>query len=65
MSEGLDAGDVVCLLMPNCPDYMAIWLGLTRAGVVVALLNTNLSCGSLATLECSGSAGTSSSAPIL
>ena len=33
---------VVCLLMGNCPDYLAIWLGLTRAGVTVALLNTHL-----------------------
>ena len=45
---GLGPGDVVCLLMPNCPDYMAIWLGLTRAGVVVSLLNTNLSGEALA-----------------
>ena len=40
--RGLVAGDVVCLLMPSCADYMAIWLGLTRTGVVVALLNTHL-----------------------
>jgi len=42
LEQGLTAGDVVCLLMPNCPDYLAIWLGLTRVGVVVSLLNTNL-----------------------
>lgn len=41
-------GQVVCLLMGNCPDYLAIWLGLTRAGVTVALLNTHLSGPSLA-----------------
>jgi fatty-acyl-CoA synthase len=41
-SQGLRAGDVVGLLMPNCPDYMAIWLGLTRLGISVALLNTHL-----------------------
>ena len=35
-------GQSVCLLMDNCPDYLAIWLGLTRAGVTVALLNTHL-----------------------
>jgi fatty-acyl-CoA synthase len=35
-------GESVCLLMDNCPDYLAIWLGLTRAGVTVALLNTHL-----------------------
>ena len=28
--------------MQNCPDYVAIWLGLTQAGCVAALLNTNL-----------------------
>ena len=42
LEQGLAPGDVVCLLMPNCPDYLAIWLGLTRVGVVVSLLNTNL-----------------------
>ena len=41
-------GDVVCLLMPNRPEYMAIWLGVTRAGGVAALLNTNLIGPSLA-----------------
>ena len=30
------------LLMPNGTDYVAIWLGLTRAGCVVALLNPQL-----------------------
>jgi fatty-acyl-CoA synthase len=32
----------LALFMPNCTEYVAIWLGLTRAGVVVALINTNL-----------------------
>ncbi len=41
--EGLVKGDVVCLLMSNRPEYLAIWIGLTRVGVVVSLLNTNLS----------------------
>jgi len=36
------AGQTVCLLMSNQPDYLAIWLGITRAGGGVALLNTNL-----------------------
>jgi fatty-acyl-CoA synthase len=44
----LRKGDVVCLLMENRPEYMAIWLGMTSVGVVVSLLNTNLSGQSLA-----------------
>ena len=40
--EGMAPGTTVCLLMSNCPDYLAIWLGLTRAGLTVALLNTHL-----------------------
>ena len=35
-------GDTVCLLMPNRPEYLAIWVGITRVGGVVALINTNL-----------------------
>jgi len=45
---GLGKGDVVCLLMPNRPEYMAIWLGITRVGGIVSLLNTNLTGTSLA-----------------
>jgi fatty-acyl-CoA synthase len=40
--RGLGSGDVVCLVMANCADYMAIWLGLSGTGVTVALINTNL-----------------------
>ena len=46
--QGLAKGDVVCLLMANQPEYMAMWLGITGVGVVVALLNTNLGGPSLA-----------------
>ena len=41
-ARGLARGEVVCLLMQNCPEYMPIWLGISRAGGTVALLNTNL-----------------------
>jgi fatty-acyl-CoA synthase len=47
-SQGLGKGDAVCLLMSNRPEYLSIWLGLTRAGLVVALINTNISSASLA-----------------
>jgi len=42
LAEGLGKGEVVALMMGNRPDYMAIWLGLTSVGVVVALINTSL-----------------------
>src|SRR5258708_10247119 len=42
LAQGLRPGDTVGLMMPNCAEYMAIWLGLTRIGVVVALINNNL-----------------------
>src|SRR5215472_13676268 len=47
-AQGVRKGDTVCLLMTSRPEYMAIWLGITRAGGVVALLNTNLVSISLA-----------------
>ncbi len=48
LTQGLRKGDVVGLLMGNRPEYMAIWLGVIRAGGTVALLNTNLNGASLA-----------------
>jgi fatty-acyl-CoA synthase len=40
--------DTICLLMPNRPEYVAAWMGVTRTGGVMALLNTNLVGHSLA-----------------
>jgi fatty-acyl-CoA synthase len=48
IEQGLAKGDAVCLLMPNRPEYMAIWLGITRVGGIVGLLNTHLAGPSLA-----------------
>jgi fatty-acyl-CoA synthase len=48
IAQGMEKGDVVCLLMPNRPEFLAIWLGITKAGGVAALLNTNLVGPSLA-----------------
>ena len=48
MAQGIRKGDVVGLLMTNRPEYVAIWLGIIRAGGTVALLNTNLSGSALA-----------------
>jgi fatty-acyl-CoA synthase len=42
LAQGLGSGEIVALLMPNCAEYVAVWLGITQVGCVVALLNTNL-----------------------
>jgi fatty-acyl-CoA synthase len=47
-ARGLSKGDTVALMMPNRPQYAAIWFGLVRAGLGVALINTNLTGASLA-----------------
>jgi fatty-acyl-CoA synthase len=48
LDQGVTPGETVCLMMPNRPEYVAIWLGLTQVGGVVALLNVNLSGAALA-----------------
>ena len=55
LGQAFPPGAVVALLMPNSPEYVAIWLGLTRIGCTVALLNTSLATAALA--HCLGSAG--------
>jgi fatty-acyl-CoA synthase len=47
LNQSLTKGNVVCVLMPNRPDYLAIWLGVTKVGGIAALLNTNLTGESL------------------
>jgi fatty-acyl-CoA synthase len=41
--QGLRHGDVVALLMENRPEFLFVWSGLAKLGVVTALVNTNLS----------------------
>jgi fatty-acyl-CoA synthase len=48
LAQNIRKGDTVCLLLSNSPDYLAIWLGLTRIGGIAALLNTNLTGEALA-----------------
>jgi fatty-acyl-CoA synthase len=48
LEQDLQPGATVGLLMSNCPEYMVVWLGITRVGATVALLNTNLSGAALA-----------------
>ena len=42
LAQGLAPGERVALIMHNQPDYVAIWLGLSRVGIVTALINTQL-----------------------
>jgi len=42
LAASIEAGDTVCLMMPGRPEYIAAWLGITKIGGVVALINTKL-----------------------
>src|ERR1700761_5066485 len=48
LAAGIKRGDTVVLIMPTRPDYVAAWLGISRIGGVVALINTRLIGQSLA-----------------
>src|ERR1700709_1773120 len=66
VERGLAEADAVCLLMPNCPDYVAIWSGITQVGCAVALINTNLVGDALAhSIRASGSRQIIVAAPLL
>jgi fatty-acyl-CoA synthase len=47
-NRGLRQSDTVALMMLNRVDYLACWLGLSKAGIPTALLNTNLEGAALA-----------------
>ena len=38
LGEGLKAGDAVALFMENRPEYVAVWFGLSKIGVVSGLI---------------------------
>lgn len=38
----LKKGDVVAIFMENKPEYIGLWYGLSKLGVISALINTNL-----------------------
>lgn len=40
-AQGVKRGDTVGVMMSNCPEMPAIWLGVTRIGGVAPLINTN------------------------
>ncbi len=41
LSLGLKQGDCVALFMENRPDFICAWLGLFKAGLCCAMINTN------------------------
>ena len=41
-AQGFTEGDVVAVFTENCPQYMPLWLGMSKIGVVAALVNFNL-----------------------
>ncbi|XP_061149230.1 long-chain fatty acid transport protein 6 isoform X2 [Syngnathus typhle] len=53
--SSLKQGSIVALLMYNHPDFVCVWLGLSKLGCEVAFLNTNIKAKSL--LRCIESCG--------
>ncbi|XP_036330314.1 long-chain fatty acid transport protein 4 [Rhagoletis pomonella] len=41
-ARGLKRGDCVALIMETRPEYVCLWLGLSKIGVVTALINSHL-----------------------
>jgi fatty-acyl-CoA synthase len=42
LAQGFNPGDTVALVLENCPDYPAVWFGLSKVGVETALVNCHL-----------------------
>lgn len=42
LRAGYHPGDVVALFKESCPEYVCIWLGLSKIGIITALINFNL-----------------------
>lgn len=56
LQRGLRAGQTVALLMENRPEYVIVWIGLAKVGVITALINTHLQADGL--VHCVKLAGT-------
>ena len=46
--RGINRGDVVALLAPNRLEYLPVWYGLSKVGVITALINNHLTGAALA-----------------
>jgi carnitine-CoA ligase len=40
MELGIRKGDRVCLMLPNCPEFLFAWLGLNKIGGIMVPINT-------------------------
>ncbi|KAI5742627.1 hypothetical protein M8J77_009376 [Diaphorina citri] len=47
LAQGLKKGDSVALMLENRPEFVCLWLGLSKLGVITALINHNLRQNSL------------------
>ena len=45
---GFSKGDVMCIVMPNCPEYVILYLGIFAAGGVLSTCNQNYTVDELA-----------------
>ena len=43
LSEGINKGDKVAIMLPNCPEFIYAWFGMAKIGAVEVLVNTQLS----------------------
>lgn len=41
IGQGFKPGDEVAVFMESRPEFVGLWLGLAKAGVIAALINTN------------------------
>jgi crotonobetaine/carnitine-CoA ligase len=41
LEMGIQKGDKVSIMLPNCPDFIYIWFGLSKIGAVEVPVNTN------------------------
>lgn len=48
LGEGYKAGDCIAVFMENEPDFVAAWFGLSKIGIVTAMINNNLEGAGLA-----------------
>lgn len=41
-NHGYQKGDAVALLLDNRPEFVCLWLGLAKLGIIIPLINYNL-----------------------